>query len=226
MAVAENIKKIRKERNLTQKELGDLLHVSNKTISKWESNRSLPDIDIIKSIAKVFDIDYKIIIDGEILDEDEAKLITQSSKSATWIRSLYIISLVVTNYFFAKAYIILDVDYIFLFIMILVSSIVLLVICKSLKYKRSIKGSVYLSISSLNIFLVTTIVFTTEELYLELIFKLAIYWLIVSIVSFYFSNNVKSKISFLILFSVYLIMKLFIPFIVLFGIGMSSYGNI
>lgn len=53
MSVSVNIKLLRQQKNLTQKVLGDILHVSNKTISKWENGRGLPDIETIKRIAEV-----------------------------------------------------------------------------------------------------------------------------------------------------------------------------
>lgn len=38
---SERLKKYRREKNLTQQELADLLQVSNKTVSRWESGGSL-----------------------------------------------------------------------------------------------------------------------------------------------------------------------------------------
>ena len=46
------ILKIRKEKNLTQKELADLINVSDRTISKWENGQSVPDLICIKNICK------------------------------------------------------------------------------------------------------------------------------------------------------------------------------
>jgi transcriptional regulator with XRE-family HTH domain len=49
-------KRLRKERNLTQEELAELLNVSNKTVSKWESGSGLPDISQIVPLAAVFGV--------------------------------------------------------------------------------------------------------------------------------------------------------------------------
>ena len=46
----KTLAKLRKERKLTQQELADLLNVTNKTISKWETNTTAPDIDTLKRI--------------------------------------------------------------------------------------------------------------------------------------------------------------------------------
>lgn len=50
------LQQLRKERGWTQKELGSKLHVSDKTISKWENNQSVPSIDMLESIARCFGI--------------------------------------------------------------------------------------------------------------------------------------------------------------------------
>lgn len=44
MTLGERIQKYRKMKELSQEELGKLLHISRQTISKWESNQSSPDI--------------------------------------------------------------------------------------------------------------------------------------------------------------------------------------
>ncbi|MCR3906504.1 MAG: helix-turn-helix domain-containing protein [Tenericutes bacterium] len=65
MAISDNIRICRIQKKLTQKQLGDLLYVSDKTISKWESGRSVPDIITIKKIADILEVDYGLLIDGE-----------------------------------------------------------------------------------------------------------------------------------------------------------------
>lgn len=61
----------RKKRGLTQQELGDILGVSSKTISKWECGNGLPDISILKKISKEFDITIEELLDGEIKTQQE-----------------------------------------------------------------------------------------------------------------------------------------------------------
>lgn len=46
----------RKEKNLTQEELANILHVSNKTVSKWETGRGCPSIDIILPLSKILNV--------------------------------------------------------------------------------------------------------------------------------------------------------------------------
>lgn len=54
--VGDNIRKYRQEKNLTQKELADLLNVTNKAVSRWECGYGLPDITLLPEIAKLFDV--------------------------------------------------------------------------------------------------------------------------------------------------------------------------
>ena len=42
------IKELREKKKLTQKELGEVLHLSDKTISKWETSKGLPDIAVLE----------------------------------------------------------------------------------------------------------------------------------------------------------------------------------
>lgn len=56
---------LRKEKGLTQQELGNILYVTDKAVSKWERGLSLPDITILKELAKTLDVDVSEILNGE-----------------------------------------------------------------------------------------------------------------------------------------------------------------
>lgn len=58
------IKDKRIKLNLTQKELGDKLGVSNKTISRWESSHGYPDIETIPQLARILELSYEELLDG------------------------------------------------------------------------------------------------------------------------------------------------------------------
>ena len=59
------IKKIRKDNNLTQKELADKLGVTYQAVSKWENGLNIPDIGIIKEISKIYNIEIDELLSGE-----------------------------------------------------------------------------------------------------------------------------------------------------------------
>ena len=50
------ISSVRKSKNMTQKELADLLHVTDKAVSKWERGISCPDIGTLPALADVLGI--------------------------------------------------------------------------------------------------------------------------------------------------------------------------
>lgn len=56
MRMNELIKTKRKEKNLTQQELADLLYLSSKTISKWETGRGLPELAMIPALSTALEI--------------------------------------------------------------------------------------------------------------------------------------------------------------------------
>ena len=56
MDFGTNLKKLRKEKNLTQEELAGCLNTSPQTVSKWENNLSMPDITVLPLMADFFGI--------------------------------------------------------------------------------------------------------------------------------------------------------------------------
>lgn len=59
------IKQFRIERNLTQKELSDLLGIGQSTLSEIENNKYLPRIDLAKKIAKILNHDLEEVFPEE-----------------------------------------------------------------------------------------------------------------------------------------------------------------
>lgn len=55
----------RKEKNLTQMQLAEILGVSNKTISKWENGNCMPDYSIIKALCDELEITISELMDGK-----------------------------------------------------------------------------------------------------------------------------------------------------------------
>ena len=54
--IGETIKKLRKERDITQEELAEILGVTCQSVSRWEKNSCYPDIELIPTIASFFNI--------------------------------------------------------------------------------------------------------------------------------------------------------------------------
>ena len=62
--IGKRISNLRKNKNLTQQELADLINVSDKTISKWENDLGLPSVDILPKLIKVLETSLDYIISG------------------------------------------------------------------------------------------------------------------------------------------------------------------
>lgn len=63
----KTIKNLREKRGLTQLDLAELLNVSDKAISKWETGKGYPDITLIEPIAKALNISIIELLSGETI---------------------------------------------------------------------------------------------------------------------------------------------------------------
>lgn len=68
------IAKKRKEKNFTQAHLAEKLGISNKSISKWETGKCMPDYGIIQSLCKELDITVSELMDGEETEPDSIRV--------------------------------------------------------------------------------------------------------------------------------------------------------
>ena len=55
----------RKALGMTQKELGEQLFVSDKTVSKWERGASLPNVALLQPLAEVLEVGVSDLLNGE-----------------------------------------------------------------------------------------------------------------------------------------------------------------
>ena len=67
----ELIKNKRIEKGYTQLELGDLLGVSNKAVSRWENGDSFPDIGVLENLSALLDLKIQDLVTGEITENTE-----------------------------------------------------------------------------------------------------------------------------------------------------------
>ena len=63
--MGKHIQEIRKSKNLTQKQLGEIIDIDHKTISKWELGNVAPDITVVKTLADALDINLDELLSGE-----------------------------------------------------------------------------------------------------------------------------------------------------------------
>ncbi len=63
--IGKFIKKLRKENNLTQKDLADKYGVTYQAVSKWETGKNIPDISLLKEISKDFNVNIEDLLEGK-----------------------------------------------------------------------------------------------------------------------------------------------------------------
>ena len=73
MNLSDNLKKIRKENNLSQEQLAEKLGVSRQAVSKWESGISYPEMDKVMQICQLFNININELIHENISEVTEKK---------------------------------------------------------------------------------------------------------------------------------------------------------
>ena len=60
------IYELRKDKNMTQKQIADLMNISDKTISKWERGLGCPDISLLPELSQILGVSIDQILSGQI----------------------------------------------------------------------------------------------------------------------------------------------------------------
>ena len=89
------IKEIRKNNNLTQKQLADKYNVTYQAVSKWENGRNMPDTALIKQMSEDFNISLEEMFDGELKQNKKIP-----KKIIIVISLIFILTLSIIIYFF------------------------------------------------------------------------------------------------------------------------------
>lgn len=71
--VGRFLAELRKDKNLTQEELGEKIGVTNKTVSRWENGNYLPPVEILQILSKLYDVSINELLSGERLNTDAYK---------------------------------------------------------------------------------------------------------------------------------------------------------
>ncbi len=68
--IGKFIAELRKEKNMTQQDLANKLHVTDRAVSHWENGRRLPDVSLFQSLCDILDISINELISGERISDD------------------------------------------------------------------------------------------------------------------------------------------------------------
>lgn len=99
---------LRKEYGYTQKEIGEKIGVTDKTISKWEKGNLLPDITYLMQLADVYDITLDELLKGVRYGKDKNRIygnIGSSSEKSDLIFLIMMIVVLIFGTFIAVEYV-------------------------------------------------------------------------------------------------------------------------
>jgi transcriptional regulator with XRE-family HTH domain len=87
MNIGETIKKLRKQKDMTQEQLAEYLNISPQAVSRWENNSTLPDITLVPMLANIFDVTTDMLLGVEINVKDlRIETIRKEASDYTWTK--------------------------------------------------------------------------------------------------------------------------------------------
>ena len=81
MSIGSTIKRLRREKNITQEQLAEYLGITSRAISQWECDRTAPDISQLPALCHIFDVSSDLLlgIDIEKNNEEIKKYLTEAA---------------------------------------------------------------------------------------------------------------------------------------------------
>lgn len=77
MNLAENIYRLRTDKNMSQLDLADALEVSRQSVSKWETGTAVPELDKLVKMSKLFEISLDELVNGDTSSTGETPAATE-----------------------------------------------------------------------------------------------------------------------------------------------------
>ena len=74
LSIGKFIAHKRKEHNMTQEQLAEKIGVSNKSVSKWETGKCMPDYSVVQELCKELEITVAELMDGEEIEENSVRI--------------------------------------------------------------------------------------------------------------------------------------------------------
>lgn len=105
------IAQLRKEKGLTQQELGDKLHVTDRAVSKWETGKCLPDTSLMPELCSILGISINELLSGEkiesqdYVDKAEAHLMELAEKNRQLLNLEYVLGTVCSVVFIVLCFV-------------------------------------------------------------------------------------------------------------------------
>ena len=71
MSVGSTIKRLRREKNITQEQLAEYLGITSRAISQWECGRTAPDISQLPALCHIFDVSSDVLLGIDVEKNNE-----------------------------------------------------------------------------------------------------------------------------------------------------------
>ena len=69
--ISENLRRFRKEKNLTQESLANMLSITPQSVSKWERGEGYPDITMLPSLANCLGVTVDALLGNDLILAEE-----------------------------------------------------------------------------------------------------------------------------------------------------------
>lgn len=76
------LRELRKEQNISQAQLGEMLGVTNKTVSRWETGTYLPPVEMLQALSACYSVSINEILSGRRLEAEDYKAAAEKNLSA------------------------------------------------------------------------------------------------------------------------------------------------
>lgn len=71
--IRQLLRDLRKERGMTQEQIAEQFNVSNRTVSRWENGKNMPELDLLIELSDYYKIELREILNGERLIKEMGK---------------------------------------------------------------------------------------------------------------------------------------------------------
>ena len=115
--IGKFIYELRKEKNLSQYQLADMVPISRQGVSKWERGKTIPDTQTLVVLSKIFDVSINELLNGErdpknTIEQTTLSILDQSIKKTQLIKKITIASITIIailllaflSYYFINSY--------------------------------------------------------------------------------------------------------------------------
>lgn len=73
------LKALRNEKGLTQEQLAEMVNVSRRSVSRWETGSNLPDLDVLMELADYYEVELRELLDGERKSEQVDQVLKETT---------------------------------------------------------------------------------------------------------------------------------------------------